>query len=439
MQTLRQAAETVARRLSEAGHEALFAGGCVRDGLLGVEPKDYDIATSARPDQVLALFPGGDEVGAHFGVILVRESGHQFEIATFRSDGAYLDGRHPDSVTFTTAEEDAKRRDFTINGLFEDPATGEIHDHIGGRADLEAKVIRAIGDPRERFEEDSLRLLRAVRFTIQTGFELDATTREAMSAQASLLARVSPERISGEFDRIITHPARRRGMELLVESGLMGFIVPEFLALRGCEQPPQFHPEGDVYVHTLIMLDLLPDNPSRELALAVMLHDIAKPPTLTIDETGRIRNNGHDRVGAHMAEDILRRLRYSNQVIEDVCAMVANHMNFMHVQQMRTAKLKRFMARPTYRDEIELHRVDCTSSHGMLDNIDFLELKEGEFASEPLIPPPLVSGLDLIAMGFTPGPRFKQILEFVQTEQLEGRLVDTDSALAAVREEFLPD
>ena len=226
---------------------------------------------------------------------------------------------------------------------------------------------------------------------------------------------------------------------MLVESGLMAFIIPEVLDLRGCEQPPQFHPEGDVYVHTLIMLELLGENPSLELALAVLLHDIAKPATFTIDEdTGRIRNNGHDRVGARMAEDILRRLRYSNQVIEDVCAMVANHMNFMHVQHMRTAKLKRFMARPTYRDEVELHRVDCTSSHGMLDNIEFLDAREEEFASEPLIPPPLVSGHDLIALGFEPGPRFGEILEFVQTEQLEGRLCDRESALSAVRERFAP-
>ena len=437
MQLLRQAAEEVARRLTDAGHEALFAGGCVRDRLEGEEPKDYDIATSARPDEVLALFPGGDEVGAHFGVILVRESGHQFEIATFRTDGSYLDGRHPESVTFTTAREDARRRDFTVNGLFENPATGEVLDYVGGRSDLEARVVRAIGEPSKRFEEDSLRLLRAVRFAIRTDFELDPATWEAMCADAALLKRVSPERIRGEFDKIITHPARRRGLELLVESGLMEFVVPEFLALRGCQQPPEFHPEGDVYVHTLIALDLLPEEPSLELALSVMLHDIAKPPTLTVDEdTGRIRNNRHDRVGASMAEDILRRLRYSNQEIEDVSAMVANHMKFMHVQHMRTAKLKRFMARPTFHDEVELHRVDCTSSHGMLDNIEFLDSKAEEFAAEPLIPPPLVTGHDLIELGFDPGPRFSEILEYVQTEQLEGRLTDRDSALLAVRENF---
>ncbi|MBI22203.1 MAG: phosphohydrolase [Roseibacillus sp.] len=440
VQLLRQAAESVARRLTGAGHQALFAGGCVRDALLGREPDDYDIATSARPEEVLHLFPGSDEVGAHFGVIILHEGGYQFQVATFRSDGTYLDGRHPDSVTFNSnAEEDAKRRDFTINGLFEDPMSGKILDYVGGRKDLEAGILRAIGIPHARFEEDALRLLRALRFAIYTGFKIDPATWEALCADASLLQRVSPERIRDEFDKIITHSSRRLGVELLVESGLMEFIVPEFLALQGCEQPPQFHPEGDVYVHTLIMLELLGNSPSLELALSVMLHDIAKPPTFTVDETGRIRNSGHDRLGAHMTGEILRRLRYSNQIIDDASSMVANHMNFMNVQCMRTAKLKRFMARSTYENELELHRVDCSSSHGMLDNIEFLQAKADEFASEPLIPPPLVSGHDLIALGFEPGPLFSEILEFVQTEQLEGRLFERDTALAVIREKFVSD
>ncbi len=439
MQPLRQAAESVTRRLTGAGHQALFAGGCVRDALLGREPDDYDIATSARPEEVLRLFPRSDEVGAHFGVIIVRENGYSFQVATFRSDGAYLDGRHPEYVSFTNAEEDAKRRDFTINGLFEDPDSGEILDYVGGKEDLAAGVLRAIGTPRARFEEDALRLLRALRFAIYTGFEIDPATWQALCADSSLLQQVSPERVRSEFDKIITHSSRRVGMELLVESGLMEFIIPEFLALRGCKQPPQFHPEGDVYVHTLIMLDLLGKDPSLELALSVMLHDIAKPPTFSVDETGRIRNSGHDRIGEQMAEEILRRLRYSNQVIEDVCAIVGNHMNFMNVQKMRTAKLKRFMARSTYEDELKLHRVDCTSSHGMLDNIEFLRTKADEFASEPLIPPPLVSGHDLISLGLKPGPHFGTILEYVQTEQLEGRLFERDTALAAIREKFIPD
>ena len=440
VQLLRQAAESVARRLTGAGHQALFAGGCVRDALLGREPDDYDIATSARPEEVLHLFPGSDEVGAHFGVIILHEGGYQFQVATFRSDGTYLDGRHPDSVTFNSnAEEDAKRRDFTINGLFEDPMSGKILDYVGGRKDLEAGILRAIGIPHARFEEDALRLLRALRFAIYTGFKIDPATWEALCADASLLQRVSPERIREGFDKVIMHSHRRLGVALLVESGLMEFIVPEFLALQGCEQPPQFHPEGDVYVHTLIMLELLGNSPSLELALSVMLHDIAKPPTFTVDETGRIRNSGHDRLGAHMTGEILRRLRYSNQIIDDASSMVANHMNFMNVQCMRTAKLKRFMARSTYENELELHRVDCSSSHGMLDNIEFLQAKADEFASEPLIPPPLVSGHDLIALGFEPGPLFSEILEFVQTEQLEGRLFERDTALAVIREKFVSD
>lgn len=439
MSTLRDHATQIALRLREAGHETYFAGGCVRDALTGREPKDYDLATSARPDEVLALFPGGDRIGAHFGVILVKRSGHHFEIATFRSDGAYADGRHPAEVTFTTAENDAQRRDFTINGLFEDPATGEIIDHVGGKADLEAGIIRAIGDPARRFEEDALRLLRAVRFATTTGFEIDPATWEAVRTHASLLERISVERIRDEFSKTLTNPNRRRGLELLVDSGLLEQFLPEFLPTRGCEQPPEFHPEGDVYVHTLIMLDSLPADASLVLCLGVLFHDIGKPPTATYDEEAdRIRFNGHDRVGARMAEEALRRLRYSNAVIEDVVALVENHMRFMHVQQMRTAKLKRFMNRPTFAEEVDLHRVDCTSSHGMLDNIDFLKEKAAEFAAEPLIPPPLVTGRHLIELGFTPGPQFKEILEFIQTEQLEGRLDSEEAALALVREKFDP-
>ena len=438
VQSLRQAAQAVAHRLTGAGHQALFAGGCVRDALLGLEPADYDIATSARPEEILRLFPRSDEVGAHFGVIIVRERDYQFQVATFRSDGAYIDGRHPESVTFTDAEEDAKRRDFTINGLLEDPFSGDIIDHVEGRRDLEAGILRAIGIPHERFAEDALRLLRALRFAVHTGFEIHPATWDALSADAALIRQVSPERVRDEFSKIMTHSSRRMGIELLVDSGLMEFVIPEFLDLRGCEQPPQFHPEGDVYIHTLMMLELLGDNSSLELALSVLLHDIAKPPTFSVDETGRIRNSGHDRIGARMSEDILRRLRYSNQTIENVCSMVGNHMNFMNVQHMRTAKLKRFMARPTYEEELELHRVDCTSSHGMLDNIEFLQDKAQEFASEPLIPPALVSGHDLIALGLEPGPYFGEILDYLQTEQLEGRITDRDTALAIITKKFGP-
>lgn len=434
MTDARDAAVSLARRLKEAGHQALFAGGCVRDRLLGKEPKDYDIATSATPAQVTRLFPGSNEVGAHFGVVIAKCRGHHVEIATFRTDGSYRDGRRPDSVTFSTPEEDARRRDFTINGLFEDPSTGELIDHVGGRADLDARVLRAIGNPADRFAEDSLRLLRAVRFAVTLGFEIEPATWSAMVEHADGLARISPERIRDEFSRILVLPKRARGLELLVDSGLIRHFLPEVLDLIGCDQPPEFHPEGDVYTHTRIMLEMLGDHPPLELCLAVLLHDIAKPPTRTFDpEAGRIRFNGHDAMGATMAEEILRRLRYPNDVIESVSFMVSRHMQFMNVRQMKVSKLKRFMAAPTFPLEIELHRVDCGSSNGFTDNLEFVLAKREEFAAAPLIPPPLVTGRDLIALGQSPGPRFKELLEAVETEQLEGRLTDPESALEWIK------
>ena len=430
----RDAALELARRLTAAGHEALFAGGCVRDKLLGREPKDFDIATSARPEEVLKLFPGANEVGAHFGVVIAKYGGQYVEIATFRTDGSYKDGRRPESVTFSTPEQDAQRRDFTVNGLFERPESGEVIDFVGGVADLRAGVLRAIRNPVARFTEDSLRLLRAVRFSVVLGLEIEPETLAAVSECASLLAKISPERIRDEFSKILMAPRRRMGVELLVETGLMAFIVPEFLATRGCEQPPEWHPEGDVYTHTCIMLEMLEPDAPLELCLAVLLHDIAKPPCQTRDaDTGRIRFNGHDAVGAEMADQILHRLRYPNAVIAAAVPMVARHMQFMNVQQMRTAKLKRFMSEPTFTEEMELHRVDCGSSNGLTDNYEFLQTKALEFAAEPLIPPPLVTGRDLIFLGLQPGPRFKEILEMVQTEQLEGRILDREPALDYVR------
>lgn len=431
--TAREAAEALAARLHAAGHTALFAGGCVRDRLLDRIPKDYDIATSATPQEVIRLFPGSNEVGAHFGVVIAKHSGHHVEIATFRTDGSYKDGRRPESVTFSSPEEDAMRRDFTINGMFEDPVSGEIIDFVGGLSDLRAGVIRAIGDPVARFEEDGLRLLRAVRFATRLGFTIDRTTMAALTDRAELLDRISPERVRDEFSHILTTARRRDGIELLVKTGLLGRFLPEFLETLGCDQPPEWHPEGDVYTHTLIMLDMLGPEAPLALCLAVLLHDIAKPPTRSVDDNGRIRFNGHDALGAEMAEAILRRLRYPNDVIDAVVPMVARHMQFMHVQQMRTAKLKRFMSAPTFRLEMELHRVDCGSSNGFTDNYDFIRQKESEFAAEPLIPPPLVTGRDLIDLGMKPGPRFKELLEAVQTEQLEGRILDRGPALEYLR------
>ncbi len=432
------AALEIARRLRDAGYQALFAGGCVRDRLLGREPKDYDIATNATPAQVLKCFPKGNEVGAHFGVILVKHQGHMVEIATFRTDGSYSDGRRPDHVVFSTAQEDAQRRDFTINGLFEDPVNGEIIDYVGGQADLQSATLRAIGEPALRFEEDSLRLMRAIRFSGSLGFAIEENTWQAIVGCAPLLARISPERIREELSRMLIHPSRAKAFELLTESGLFRYFWPEVMALVGCEQPPEWHPEGDVYVHTRIMLEMLEPDAPLELALAVLLHDIAKPPTRTIDHEagGRIRFNGHDSLGAEMAADMLRRLRYSNDIIDAVVPMVARHMQFMNVQQMRTAKLKRFMASPTFAHELELHRVDCGSSNGFTDNLEYLIAKREEFSREPLIPTPLMTGRDLIQAGLKPGPLFSEILDAIQVEQLEGRLHTREEALAYFREHW---
>lgn len=426
-------ARQIAATLRAAGHAALFAGGCVRDRLLGAKAADFDIATSARPEEVERLFRRTVAVGAQFGVTVVVESGHEFEVATFRADGAYLDGRRPESVTFSNAEGDARRRDFTINGLFYDPVEERVIDYVGGRADLDARVIRAIGDARERFAEDKLRVLRGVRFAARLGFEIESETWRAIRDGAAQIHAVSAERIRDELVKILAHPRRVRGFDLLDASGLLRELLPEVEALKGCEQPPEFHPEGDVFVHTRIMLGMLRPEASLPLVLGVLFHDIGKPPTFQRDETGRIRFNGHESVSARMTRDILTRLRFSNAEIDATEAIVQNHMAFKDVQQMRTARVKRFLARETIDDELELHRVDCGSSHGMLNNYDFLLAKREEFASEPLIPPPLLTGHDLIALGWKPGPHFKRALDAVQTLQLESALHSREEALAWIK------
>ena len=429
-------ARKIVRRLREAGHQALFAGGCVRDSLMGKTPHDFDIATSARPEQVQALFPRTIAVGAQFGVILVVEEGRDYQVATFRSDGSYLDGRHPRSVSFTTPEGDARRRDFTINGLFYDPIEGKVLDFVGGREDLENRTLRAIGNPAERFAEDKLRLLRAVRFATVLDFTIEADTWDALCAAAETIHDVSAERIRDELVKIFASPQRLRGFDLLDASGLMEEILPEIEPLRGCEQPPDFHPEGDVFVHTRLMLALLPRDASVLLVLATLFHDLGKPPTMERDHTGRIRFSGHESVSAQMTEKIMRRLRFSNEEIEATTAMVQNHMVFKDVQNMRVSRLKRFLARPTFDDELELHRVDCLASHGNLDNYEFLKRRDEDLANEPLIPPPLVTGHDLIALGWKPGPKFKTILEAVQVRQLEGILRTREEAISWVEKEF---
>ncbi len=426
----RDAAIHVVQKLANAGYQALLAGGCVRDVLLGKTPKDYDVATNATPDQVVKLFPGAQTVGAHFGVVIVRHAENHIEVATFRKDGSYSDGRRPDSVEFSSAEEDAQRRDFTVNGLFEDPLKGEVIDYVNGRADLEAKVLRAIGDPEARFMEDQLRLMRAVRFATVLGFEIEPETWAAVCKLSPRLGSVSVERLRDEFSKTMLHPNRVRGFDLLVESGLMKELLPEILVLQGCEQPPQFHPEGDVYVHTRLMLSLLPEEVSLPLVLAVLFHDIAKPATQTVDETGRIRFNNHDQLGALMTADILKRLKYPNHVIEPAVEAVANHMVFKDVPKMRVSRLKRFMARPGFEDEMELHRVDCLGCHGYLDNYKLLREKQVEFANEPLIPTPLINGRDLMQHGIPSGPAMGRILTAVQNLQLEGKLTTHEEALA---------
>jgi len=433
---MQETAHDIVRRLRAAGHVAYYAGGSVRDLLRGQAPKDIDVATDARPEAVQKMFSRTYAVGAHFGVVVVLEEGFQFEVATFRSDGAYLDGRRPAEVHFATAEEDAARRDFTINGMFFDPEGDEVIDFVGGRADLEARLVRAIGDPSQRFAEDRLRLLRAIRFATVLDFEIEPSTWEAVVAHAASIKEISAERIREELVRIFMSPQRVRGWDLLDASGLLGAILPEVAAMKGCEQPPQFHPEGDVFKHTRIMLGLLPPATSLPLVFSVLFHDIGKPPTFSVDETGRIRFNGHDRVGAEMTETIMQRLRFSRAEIDATVEAVRQHMVFKDVPNMRVAKLKRFMARPTFEDELELHRVDCASSHGMMDNFEFLRQKREEFANEPIIPPPLVHGGDLISLGLKPGPRFGEILEAVETRQLEGALTSREEALEWVKAEF---
>lgn len=433
---MEKTARDVAARLRERGHLAYFAGGCVRDIVRGETPKDFDIATDANPEGVQKLFPHTYAVGAHFGVILVVENGFQFEVATFRADDVYVNGRRPSAVHFSSPEEDARRRDFTINGMFYDPVVEKVIDFVGGRADIQAKLVRAIGDPGQRFAEDRLRMLRAVRFATVLDYKIDYETWDALLANVVSINEISAERIREELVRMFLSSNRTRGWDLLDSSGLMRAILPEIDAMKGCAQPEQFHPEGDVFEHTRLMLQFLREKVSVPLVFAVLLHDVAKPRTATVDNTGRIRFNEHDRIGAEMTEEIMRRLRFSGAEIDATVEMVRQHMVFKDVPKMRMAKLKRFMARPTFDDELELHRVDCQGSHRMLDNYEFLLRKREEFANEPIIPPPLVCGDDLIALGLKPSPKFGEILEAVETRQLEGTLRTREEALEWVKHEY---
>jgi len=431
----RDYAADIVRRLREAGHEAFWVGGCVRDLIRDVAPEDYDIVTSARPEEVRGLFSRTIPVGERFGICLVVEGGAPFEVAAFRTEADYDDGRHPSRVALGTAKEDVRRRDFTINGLLMDPETGRITDHVGGLRDIEQRIIRTIGDPEERFAEDHLRMLRAVRFAATLGFEIEPMTFAAVRRQAAMITRISAERIRDELSRLLTGGAARRGLELLSESGLLGEILPEVHALQGVEQPPLFHPEGDVWAHTLRMVALLPRPDGKadpRLAWAVLLHDVGKGVTRSEDAAGT-HFYGHVQRGEEITAAILRRLRFSREEMETILALVRGHMLFMNVREMRPNRLKRLLRTPDFALHLELHRLDCLGSHGLLDHYTFCKQKLEEYPEEELRPPRLLTGRDLIGMGFAPGPVFKEILRAVEDAQLGGEIPDAAAAGDLVR------
>lgn len=444
------AALAIARRLQEAGHAALIVGGAVRNALLGLPVKDIDIATSAPPEAVAELFAQARSVGAHFGVQLVTlsEAGdaatrHTFEIATFRAEGSYVDFRRPESVRYGTLEEDVARRDFTVNALYYEPVAERLVDLVGGVDDLRVRRLRTVGEPAARFGEDALRLLRAVRFAVRYGLEIEPATAAAIRAHAGLLVHISPERIADELVRMLTGPDPGRAMHLMQVLGLWGPTIPEIEPMAGCEQPPNFHPEGDVFVHTAMVLDEArrawhelrgpqAGDPPPELALGALLHDVGKPPTFSV--TDRIRFTEHQKVGARMAEAICQRLRLSTATREQVVALVENHMRFMEVRRMKRSTLRRFLALPRFDEHLALHRADCMGSNGFTENYDFCRAALAELAQEEpgaaALPPPLLRGRDLIEAGLTPGPQFKELLDAAMEEQLEGRLTTHEEAQA---------
>jgi poly(A) polymerase len=436
----REAALVVARRLRAAGFQALLAGGCVRDRLLGVTPKDFDVATSATPEQVTALFERVIPLGQRFGSVQVRPvEGVSVEVTSFRTEGTYSDGRRPDEVAFgNDPAEDARRRDFTVNALFEDPDTGEILDFVGGRDDLARRMLRAVGDPRARFAEDRLRMLRAVRFAARFGWPLESGTRAAVRELAGTVSSVSAERIRGELSRMLCEGGAARGLDLLHSTGLLPVVLPEVAACEGVLQPADFHPEGDVLVHTRLVvggLDLMVERPSPVLAFAALFHDIGKPATFTVAD--RIRFDGHDKVGAAMAEVACRRLRFSNDEIAEVTALVARHMVWINLPKMREAKLRRFAADPLFEGHCALHRLDCMGSHGDLSLLEFAVTARERFEAEPPRAPRILTGDDLRDLGLSPGPSFARILRAVEDAWLERRLASKEEALAFVRDRFL--
>ncbi len=444
----REAAERIVERLRAEGYQAWFAGGCVRDLLRGHEPKDYDVATNAHPEVVLEMFPKTFAVGAHFGVVLVADEadGSEFvtEVATFRNDGAYTDGRHPDAVRFSeSGEEDVKRRDFTINGMLLDPLklreTGDIDgavlDFVGGRIDLEAGLVRAIGDPSLRFEEDKLRMLRAVRFAARFGFAIEERTLAAIRALASEIHQVSRERVRDELTRMLAEGHARGAFELLDATGLLQELLPEVAKMHGVEQPPEFHPEGDVWVHTLLLLEKLPRGASSALAWGALLHDVGKPATFR-RAPDRIRFDGHVEVGVRIAEEILRRLRFSLEETAQIVALIENHMRFGDVHRMKESTLKRFFRLPKFEEHLALHRMDVLSSFGNLENYDFAKEKFETLPEEQVRPQLLVTGRDLIEAGYHPGPQFKEMLALAEDAQLEGRIHSREEGMELVKDAF---
>ena len=456
MSNAKQHAAEIVRTLRERGHQAYFAGGCVRDLLLGCEPADFDVATDATPRQVMQIFPETLAVGEQFGVVLVplqlddrtvtgedaRRSTREraIEVATFRSDAGYSDGRHPDEVRFSKdPREDMQRRDFTINGMMLDPATNEILDFVGGRDDLKAGIVRAIGEPERRFGEDKLRMLRAVRFAARFDYKIDPATFAAIQKLAPQIHQVSCERVREELTRMLTEGRARRAFELLDTSGLLREVLPEIAAMKGVEQSPQYHPEGDVFVHTLLLLEKLQAgcsvSVSKTLAWGALLHDVGKPPTFRV-APDRIRFDGHVEVGVKMAAEICRRLRFSNYETDQILALIDNHMRFADVQRMKQSTLKRFLRLPAFEEHLELHRMDCLSSHGQLDSYDYSREQLRSLPPEAIRPAPLITGRDLIDAGYEPGPRFKEILAAIEDAQLEGRLTSREAAMESVLREF---
>ncbi|MGH7273642.1 MAG: CCA tRNA nucleotidyltransferase [Nitrospiria bacterium] len=431
-------AKKIVESLRRAGFKAYFAGGCVRDQVMGREPQDYDIATDARPEAVMRLFPKTIPAGISFGVVIVLDGPYQFEVATFRSDGQYLDGRHPVEVHFSDEVEDARRRDFTINGMFYDPIDGRIVDYVEGQTDIKAGLIRCIGDPRERFAEDKLRLMRAVRFAAQFDYKIESRTYQAILDLASQITIVSAERIRDELSKTLMGPRPAQGLRMLHQTVLLKAILPEVCAMEGVEQPPEFHPEGDVWTHTLLMLEKMDPGSNFELALSVLLHDVGKPPTFSPPKTekDRIRFDNHCQVGAQMSEGICSRLRLSRKQTEKVVELVREHLRFKDVRQMRESKLKRFLRGEHFPDHLELHRLDCLASHGDLSNWEFCKQKLEEIGPEEMRPERLVTGDDLIRMGYVPGRLFSEILTAVEDAQLEGQVKDREAALELIEKRF---